>query len=72
VRRRLTATSALVKSYTDLFVNRRAYTLQSVRPHAESGRHYYYRPKERVMTASKFPACQWGDTPPQISDSRAS
>jgi hypothetical protein len=36
-----------VKTYTDLFVNRRAYTLQSMRPHAESGRHYYYRPKDR-------------------------
>lgn len=47
MKRRLTATPALVKMYTDLFVNRRAYTLQSVRPHPESGRHYYYRPKER-------------------------
>ena len=46
--RRLTATMALVKIYTDLFVNRRAYTLQSMRPHPESGRHYYYRPKERA------------------------
>ena len=45
--RRLTATPALVKTYIDLFVNRRAYTLQSMRPHPESGRHYYYRPKER-------------------------
>jgi hypothetical protein len=30
-----------------LFVNRRAYTLQSTRPHPETGRHYYYRPKAR-------------------------
>jgi hypothetical protein len=44
--RRLIAKPALVKEYIDLFVNRRAYTLQSVRPHLESGRHYYYRPKE--------------------------
>ena len=51
MRRRLTATSALVKSYTDLFVNRRAYTLQSMRPHSESGRHYYFRPKERESGA---------------------
>jgi len=36
-----------VKTYLDLFVNRRAYTIQSIRPHPESGRHYYYRPKER-------------------------
>jgi hypothetical protein len=40
------ATPELVKKYIDLFVNRRAYTLQSIRPHPESGRHYYYRPKE--------------------------
>jgi hypothetical protein len=30
-----------------LFVNRRAYTLQSARPHPESGRHYYFRPKAK-------------------------
>jgi hypothetical protein len=46
VKRRLSATPALVKTYIELFVNRRAYTLQSMRPHPESGRHYY-RPKER-------------------------
>lgn len=47
MKRRLSATPALVKTYTDLFINRRAYTLQSMRPHSESGRHYYYRPKDR-------------------------
>lgn len=47
MKRRLIATPALVKLYTELFVNRRAYTLQSTRPHPESGRHYYFRPKER-------------------------
>jgi len=47
VKRRLSATPALVQTYIDLFVNRRAYTLQSMRPHPESGRHYYYRPKDR-------------------------
>jgi hypothetical protein len=47
VRQRLTATPTLVKIYSDLFVNRRAYTLQPMRPRAESGRHYYYRPKQR-------------------------
>ncbi len=36
----------VVKDYMELFVNRRAYTLQSMRPHPESGRHYYFRPKE--------------------------
>src|SRR5579863_2025506 len=46
VLRRLKATPAMVRTYTDLFVNRRAYTLQSMRPHPESGRHYYYRPKD--------------------------
>jgi hypothetical protein len=52
VRRRFIATSALVKCYTDLFVNRRAYTLQSMRPHPETCRHYYYRPKERASGAA--------------------
>lgn len=47
MKRRLTATPALVNTYTDLFVNRRAYTIQSMRPDPESGRHYYYRPKDR-------------------------
>jgi hypothetical protein len=46
VARRMIATPELVKKYINLFVNRRAYTLQSIRPHPESGRHYYYRPKE--------------------------
>lgn len=45
--RRHVATPAMVKSYIDLFVNRRAFTLQSIRPHPESGRHYYYRPKDK-------------------------
>jgi hypothetical protein len=41
------ASSEVVREYTNLFVNRGAYTLQSSRPHAESGRHYYFRPKAR-------------------------
>ena len=45
--RRLRATPALIKEYVSLFVNRRAYTVQSTRPDPESSRHYYYRPKER-------------------------
>src|SRR6266581_757160 len=45
--RQLAAPPTLAKAYIDLFVNRRAYTLQSIRPDPESGRHYYYRPKER-------------------------
>jgi len=47
VERRMVATHALVKEYVNLFVNRRAYTVQSFRPHPQRGRHYYYRPTER-------------------------
>jgi len=43
----LKATPELVRDYFRLFVNRRAYTFQSMRPHPESGRHYYYRPKAK-------------------------
>ena len=50
--RRVIATAALVKEYTALFVNRRAFTVQSLRPDPESGRHYYYRPKEKGSGAS--------------------
>ena len=45
--RRVIAAPELVNEYIALFVNRRAYTVQSTRPHPESGRHYYYRPKEK-------------------------
>ena len=41
------ASAKIVRDYTRLFVNRGAYTLQSSRPHPESGRHYYFRPKAR-------------------------
>lgn len=41
------ASSKVVREYTHLFVNRAAYTLQSSRPHPESGRHYYFRPKAK-------------------------
>ena len=50
--RRMIASPGLVKEYFDLFVNRRAYTVQSFRPHPESGRHYYYRPAERGSGAA--------------------
>ena len=43
----LKASSVVVADYFRLFVNRRAYTLQSNRPRPESTRHYYYRPKDR-------------------------
>ena len=39
------ATSTNVEDYWQLFVNRRAYVLQSKRPHPDSGRYYYFRPK---------------------------
>ena len=39
------ATADNVRDYWRLFVNRRAYVVQSPRPHPESGRHYYFRPK---------------------------
>jgi hypothetical protein len=41
------ATPEIVRDYSRLFVNRGAYTLQSSRPHPESGRHYYFRPKAK-------------------------
>ena len=43
----LKAPASVVADYFHLFVNRRAYTLQSNRPHQESARHYYYRPKDK-------------------------
>jgi hypothetical protein len=43
----LPAPPSVAADYFPLFVNRRAYTLQSTRPHRVSGRHYYYRPKDR-------------------------
>ncbi|MCZ2078354.1 MAG: hypothetical protein LC130_25565 [Bryobacterales bacterium] len=42
---RLPATLEMAQVFSTLFVNRRAYTIQSKRPHPDSGRHYYYRPK---------------------------
>ena len=44
----LKASPELVKNYFRLFVNRRAYTVQSMKPHPESGRYYYYRPTEKA------------------------
>ncbi len=41
------ASPQVVRDYSRLFVNRRAYTLQSLRPSPESGRHYYFRPKAK-------------------------
>ena len=44
----LKASPELVKNYFRLFVNRRAYTVQSMKPHPENGRYYYYRPTEKA------------------------
>lgn len=42
------ASRDILASYFELFVNRRAYTVQSFTPDSEKGRCYYYRPKGRV------------------------
>lgn len=42
----LKATLEMAQEYGRWFINRRAYTRQSDRPHAESGRHYYFRPRD--------------------------
>jgi hypothetical protein len=39
------ATAEMASQFHQLFVNRRAYTVQSMRPHPGTGRHYYFRPK---------------------------
>ena len=44
---RLNAHANVVADYFHLFVNRRAYTIQSNQPHPGSIRHYYYRPKHK-------------------------
>lgn len=37
----------VIRDYWRLFVNRRAYTLQSAHPRSETGRHYYFRPSHK-------------------------
>jgi hypothetical protein len=41
------ATGEVVTNYWQLFVNRRAYPVQSMRPHPETRRHYYFRPSKK-------------------------
>lgn len=41
------ASPAVVADYMRLFVNRRAFTLQSSKPHPVTGRHYYFLPRAR-------------------------
>lgn len=55
----LKAKGEVVKDYFHLFVNRRAYVVQSVRPHHESGHYYYYRPKAK---GTNKPICLTQDT----------
>jgi hypothetical protein len=45
---RVRAFPIVVADYLRLFVNRRAYTLQSNRPHRKTGHHYYYRPTDKT------------------------
>jgi len=47
MRKRSAIPPQVVQDYWRLFVNRRAYTLQSIRPHPETGRHYYFRPNDK-------------------------
>lgn len=53
----LPASPDMARRFFHLFVNRRAYTLQSPKPHPDTGRHYYFRPK---------PA-RFGDPPPGLT-----
>ena len=50
---KLTATADMVRQFHELFVNRRAYTVQSMRPHPESGRHMH---QSRVIRYEKATA----------------
>jgi hypothetical protein len=46
-RLRFKASASVVAEYFHFFINRRAYTIQSNRPHWVSSRHYYYRPTDK-------------------------
>jgi hypothetical protein len=46
------ASPQIVGDYFRLFVNRRAYTMQSMRPLPGSGRHYYFRPSKKQTGAA--------------------
>jgi hypothetical protein len=48
---KLKATTEMVRQFEELLVNRRAYAVQSMKPHPESGRHYYFRPTEKKTGA---------------------
>src|SRR6266436_5253786 len=55
----LKAGREVVEDYFGLFVNRRAYVVQSMRPHSENGHYYYYRPKAK---GGDQPLCLSEDT----------
>jgi hypothetical protein len=50
--RLILASDKVVAAYRELFVNRLAYTVQSSKPHQETGRHYYYRPRRNEQAVS--------------------
>lgn len=52
--KRYRASTANVVDYWRLFVNRRAYTMQSTKAHEESGR-YYYSARKTEKTAAGPP-----------------
>jgi len=41
-----------MNDYLGLFVNRRAYTMQSMRPHPESRRHYLFQAHQEEFTGT--------------------
>lgn len=45
---RIQASPAVVSDFSRRFVNRGAFTIQSARPHPDSGRYYYYRPTDKA------------------------
>jgi hypothetical protein len=49
---KLKAIPHVVEDYQKLFVNRRAYTMQSLRLHPKTGRHYYFRPNKSHAVTS--------------------
>lgn len=49
---KIVARHDLVRAYWELFVNRLAYTVQSPKPHVETGKHYYFRPKRKGQPVS--------------------
>ena len=48
----LLASQEMAACYLEIFVNRRAYTLQSLTPHRENGKHYYYRPRRPISLST--------------------